>query len=253
MRATRKKFLALILILSILRPGVLHAALNELTPATGIPAGLNTVNPGAEIQIYTVQLQDGDAGNPNYNLGWAPAAGTGITLTISDLTALTGLIPGDLASLNLYRSADAVLDAGDGAALVAQIPVVVAPGTTLIDVGGVPAVSRDITETPGSIYFIVSAVISLAATPGHSFKLGAAANHIQYRRSGGGPAANLTIGTAIAASDADLVQIVQAGGALAPVPSRSIPVMPPAIYGLLAVFMAGYGIYSLKRRRTRPS
>jgi hypothetical protein len=95
-------------------------------------------------------------------------------------------------------------------------------------------------------------VIAGGATVGHAFRLGTAANNVDIRDSGGGPPSNYQVGSAIAAADANRVVIVATvsssggGGGVAPV--ISIPAMPPGLYGLLACFVLGYGIYALNRR-----
>lgn len=241
----KRGIVCIALFLFALCPGVARAQqVIEVTPAQGL-TGITNVLPGAEVQIYVVQLLDNVADVRSAELGPVPGA-KGITVTLSDLTVPSGLVAGDFTSLSLYRSADAVFDGGD------TFMKSVAPGigvSTLIDVSGVPGPDRDIPETPAaSIYFIVTAVIAPGAGPGHAFKLGAAVNHIDIRESGGGPATSYSMGSAIVANDLNRVVIMSVvPPSLSAFPPRPIPVMPPALYGLLALCLLGYGMYSLRR------
>lgn len=239
-----KRGIVIALFLSVSGAGVARAQeVIEVTPAQGL-TGVTNTTAGTEVQVYAVQLRDNVANVRTAQLGPTPGA-NGITLTLSDLTAPTGLAAGDFTELRLYRSTDAVFDGGD-TFMKAASPVGIG-ATTLLDVSGVaPATLKDIPDVgavPNSVYFIITAVVSAGATVGHAFRVGAAANHINIHESGGGAPSNYSMGSAITAADANRVVIVSATSA-----SGSIPVMPPALYGLLALCVLGYGIYSLKRR-----
>ena len=80
--------------------------------AAGI-AGVNATAPGTEVLIYAVELQDNTVDGRTVRVGVAPLATSGIQVTISDLTVPTGVTAADFTGLNLYRSADAILDVGD--------------------------------------------------------------------------------------------------------------------------------------------
>jgi len=234
-------------------PAVAHAQETfEVTVAQGL-AGVTNVTPGGEVKVYHAHLRDIFDNVRKSQLGPAPGA-NGIDVTVSDLGAATGLVAGDFTELRLYRSNDAVFDAGD-TFMTSTTPVGIG-AATLLDVSGVGAADRgipEIDEGPNEVYFIVTAVIAPGATPGHAFRLGTAGANVDIRDFGGGPATTYSVGSAIVAADANRVVIVAAGGGGGgggggPSARTSIPVMPPGLYGLLACFVLGYGIYSLRRR-----
>ena len=220
----------------------------EVTPAQGI-SGENNVLPGNEIQIYVLHIEDTVNDVRSARLGDNPPGSFGITVTISDVSGGgSGLAASDLIGLNLYRSDDATLDAGDTFMKTVAASIVAA---TLIDMQGVAGGDRDIPDpgdVPSSIYFFVTADVSAGATPGHRFRLAAALDHADIRESGGGPPSSYGVGSPIAASDANVVIIVAAGGGGPPEVPRTIPLMPPYLYVVLAIIIMGYGIFSLKAR-----
>lgn len=218
----------------------------EVTPAQGL-TGVTNVTAGVEVQVYAVQLLDNTNDARSAELGPSPGA-NGINVTISDLAVATGLVSADLTELRLYRSADAVFDAGD-TFLKAATPVNIGAVTT-IDVTAVPNPNKSIPETPAaSIYFIVTARIGPDAVPGRAFRLGAAANHINIHESGGGPPSDYSMGSAILANDANRIVFIAGGQqVIIHVPSATIPLMPTGMYGLLALCFLAYGIYALKAR-----
>ena len=110
--------------------GELPAILLESVPESGLPAGTTSVSPGSPVQIYSVELFRTFPIGPDFDeLG-------SISITISDLAAPTGLLPGDFTQLNLVRSADAVLDAGDpviGTQPVVAVGALVTPKSVTIN------------------------------------------------------------------------------------------------------------------------
>jgi hypothetical protein len=219
--------------------------------AAGI-AGINSTAAGAEVLIYAVELQDNAADGRTVRIGVAPLAGSGIQLTISDLTAETAVTAADFTGLNLYLSGDAVIDGGD-TFLRTETPVVIG-GVTLVDFAGVANANRTIPDV-GTTFFLISADLAPGAVGGHAFRLGVAGLHIEMRDSGGGAPTVYPIGSAIAANDANQILISAAAGGGSssgggggggstkdpmPVPFRSI--------GLLGVLVCGYALWAILRR-----
>ncbi len=224
----------------------------ELTAAQGL-AGVTNVTPGSEVKIYHAHLRDFFDNARKSQLGPVPGP-AGIDVTVSDLSAPTGLVAGDFTELRLYRSNDANFDAGD-TFMTSTTPVGIG-AATLLDISGVPAGDRGIPEIddgPNEVYFIITAVIAAGATAGHAFRLGTAGVNVDIRDFGGGPASNYQVGSAIVAADANRVVIVAAGGGGGggggSAPITSIPAMPAGVYGLLATLLMGYGIYSLRDKK----
>ncbi|MDA0746068.1 MAG: hypothetical protein O2954_06075, partial [bacterium] len=172
--------------------------------AFGGLAGITTVQPNTEVQLYVVELQEA-AGGRDAALKTAGAGNSEIRFSISDLTAPTGTTVADIAALNFYRSVDAIFNAGD----VLQSSIVPgALGNQTISFTGPPIASPDIPDAPGSIFFIVTATISAAAVPGHAFRFGVPGGHIDVRDPPPpGPAVIYTLGTLIAANDANHILI----------------------------------------------
>ena len=86
-------------------------------------SGINVVAPGGEVQLYYVELTEAVGGGDavlHTALG-APTA-RDIEFTLSDLTAATGFVIGDIQFLNFYRSTDAIFDGGDIAQQVGVVP-----------------------------------------------------------------------------------------------------------------------------------
>jgi hypothetical protein len=242
-----------------LGPGIAHAQQQtfEVTAAQGL-AGVTNVNPGGEVKIYHAHLRDFFDNNRKSKLGPTPGA-NGIDVTVSDLSAPTGLVAGDFTELRLYRSNDANFDAGD-TFMTSTTPVGIG-AATLLDISGVaPATLKDIPEIddgPNEVYFIITAVIAGGATPGHAFRLGTAGANVDVTDTGGGAPTDYQVGSAIVAADANRVVIVAAGGGggggggggvSGSAPVTSISAMPPMGYGLLAALLMGYGVYALNRR-----
>lgn len=175
--------------------------------------GVNNVTVGNEILIYNVQVRDTVNGNPVSRIGGVPVVGEGIIITLSDLTAPTAIAAADFTGLNLYRSTDAILDGGD--TFLKTVAPVNIGAITAVDFQAVGNANRTLPEpadVPDRIFFLITAVIAPGATPGHAFRLGAAANHIDVRDTGGGPPVDYNIGSAIVAADANRVVIQAAGG-----------------------------------------
>ena len=149
------------------------------TTTTAVLSGASTAVPGDEVRVFAIGLT-----------GDGIASVSAIALTISDLSAPTGLAAGDLAELRLYTSADATLGGGD-----TQI------GTqTTVNLGSATTVSATTPHTPpdaAETFYLVSAVYSSGASPGHALKAGFAAGGVST--SAGGK------GSAVAASDDDRI------------------------------------------------
>ncbi len=247
-RAIRRNTLYSILIMLAFTSAAAQAQqVMETTPAQGI-SGENNVLPGNEIQIYVLHIEDTVNDVRSAQLGGTPPGSFGITVTISDVSGGgSGLAATDFIGLNLYRSDDATLDAGDTLMKTVAVSIVAA---TLIDMQGVAGGEKAIPDpgdVPPSIYFFVTADVSAGATPGHRFRLGAALDHADIRETGGGMPSSYGVGSAIAASDANVVIIISAGAGPPEVP-RTIPLMPPYLYLVLAIITMAYGIFSLKVR-----
>lgn len=222
--------------------------------------GANTVNSGAEVLIYGVQVRDTVNDARVARMGGVPVIGEGILITISDLTVATGVAAADFTGLNLYRSTDAIFDGGD-IFLKAVAPVVIG-AITVVDFQGVGNPDRtmpDPGDVPDRIFFLITADIAAGATVGHTFRLGAAINHIDVRDSGGGPPTSYNIGSAIVAADADHVVIQAAGGGSSSSAGSSSGSSADAVssaanipFGgewLFALVGLAYGVYVLCRRQ----
>lgn len=149
-----------------------EALINNTTGPTGL-TGSSTALPGDEVLIYSVGLTE-QAPFPlkQNNLGSGTGV-PGIEITISDLTAATGLVAADFTGLNLYKSTDNVFDGGD-TQLLNNVPANVG-AVTQLDVTGLPTGIGALREIPtaGETFFLITAVISPTATPGHTFRVGA--------------------------------------------------------------------------------
>ena len=183
---------------------------SETTPAAGL-TGSTSIALGVEVPIYSIGIQDDNA-PPNVDCISLVGNGilTGVQLTISDLTVATGLAPGDFTQLNLYRSTDNTF--GGDILLGSNATVNVGIATTVeIDATGATNADRTVSTTPAEDFLFVTAVISPTATIGHTFRVGAANNHLGLREQGlivvCGVGANNTDGTAITAADGDHIVI----------------------------------------------
>ena len=144
------------------------------TAATTV-TGVTTANVGTEVPIYTVRLRDFlvvggalDLGNGTNNAG--------IRLLIDDLSTLTGLVSSDITQLNIYRDDDGILNGSVGETFMTNQNTVNIGIPTVIDVTALPIGGDRRIPFGGvgtGIYFIVSAVISTSAIPGHAFRVGA--------------------------------------------------------------------------------
>mgnify|MGYP005644458543 CR=1 FL=1 len=186
-------------------------AASETTAAAGL-TGSTSIALGVEVPIYSIGIQDDNA-PPNVDCISLVGNGilTGVQLTISDLTVATGLVPGDFTQLNLYRSTDNTF--GGDILLGSNATVNVGIATTVeIDATGATNADRTVSTTPAEDFLFVTAVISPTATPGHTFRVGAAGNHVGIFEDGdvipcGGIAGDRTDGTAITAADGDHIVI----------------------------------------------
>lgn len=184
------------------------------------------VDPSAVVQIYTVELWDNGVANGLFaDLGLL-VTNLGIQVTLSDLTTPTGILASDIATMRLFRSADATFDATD----------------VLIDTQTPTGADRRLPDLPNSIFFIVVASISPSATLGTAFRLGAAAGHIGITETGIGGSSGV-IGSLIVASDADNITI----GDVATT-SGGVPVTIP--FGgetTMLLLLVGSGLYVVRR------
>ncbi|MFH1572174.1 MAG: CRTAC1 family protein, partial [Gemmatimonadota bacterium] len=162
-------------------PAIAEHAVSETTPAAGL-AGVTAVAPAGEARLLAVGLT-----------GVGSATLSSLSLTLSDLSAPTGLIAADLAELRLYRSADALLDGGD--LLLGTLPqgaITLGAPLTLSPAGPetVPA-----TET----FYLVTAAFSAAVTDGHALRVAFG--------SGGVLTSAGLLGTGFAAADGNRVAL----------------------------------------------
>jgi len=151
--------------------------INNTTGPTGL-TGSSTALPGDEVLIYSVGLTEGAPFPVKQNNLGSGVGVPGIEITISDLTAATGLVAADFTGLNLYKSTDNVFDGGD-TQILNNVPANVG-AVTQLDVTGLPTgigTPREI-PTVGETFFLITAVISPPATPGHTFRVGAINPHI---------------------------------------------------------------------------
>lgn len=196
------------------------------------------VDPSAVVQIYTVELWDNGVANGLFaDLGLL-VTNLGIQVTLSDLTTPTGILASDIATMRLFRSADATFDATD-VLIDTQTPTI--GGIIEFDATGAGA-DRRLPDLPNSIFFIVVASISPSATLGTAFRLGAAAGHIGITETGIGGSSGV-IGSLIVASDADNITI----GDVATT-SGGVPVTIP--FGgetTMLLLLVGSGLYVVRR------
>lgn len=154
-----------------------EGVINNTTGPTGL-TGSSTALPGDEVLIYSVGLTEALPFPIKQNNLGSGAGVPGIEITISDLTPATGLVAADFTGLNLYKSTDNVFDGGDTQVLN-NVPANVG-AVTQLDVTGLPTGIGTLREIPtaGETFFLITAVISPTATPGHTFRVGATNNHI---------------------------------------------------------------------------
>jgi len=225
------------------------------TGPTGL-TGTSTALPGDEVLIYTVGLSDPVPFKQN-NLGTpdlGPPTRPGIEITISDLTAAPGLVAADFTGLNLYKSTDNVLDGGDTQVLTNVTAVV--GGVTTLDVTGFATGSAQRSIPTTETFFFITAVIAPTATPGHTFRVGAADPHIGIEEANNcvpcGAPDYAIAGAFIIAADSDAIIIGdgsgntsssflngQAGGGRG-IPFGGEPVM--------LVLLIGTGLYMIRRQ-----
>ena len=154
-----------------------EGVINNTTGPTGL-TGSSTALPGDEVLIYSVGLTEALPFPIKQNNLGSGTGVPGIEITISDLTPATGLVAADFTGLNLYKSTDNVFDGGDTQVLN-NVPANVG-AVTQLDVTGLPTGIGTLREIPtaGETFFLITAVISPTATPGHTFRVGATNNHI---------------------------------------------------------------------------
>ena len=226
-----------------------EGVVNNTTGPTGL-TGTSTVLPGNEVLIYSVGLTENSPFPPKQNnLG----SGTvrGIEITISDRTSPTGLIAADFTELNLYKSTDNIFDGGDTPVLTGVTATVGA--VTTFDVTALATGAGQPREIPNGVetFFLITAVISPTATPGHTFRVGAIPVHIGIFEANTPSNYDVNVGgLGLVAADADAFIIGdsnqsstflngQAGG------GRGIPFGgEPA----MLVLLVGTGLYMIRRR-----
>ncbi|MGA1195038.1 MAG: cohesin domain-containing protein [Candidatus Latescibacterota bacterium] len=155
--------------------------ITETTVASGLSGEVKVV-PKQESQIFQVGL----TGNGIAGLN-------GVTLTLSDLSTATGLVSGDVDSLKLYRSANALLDSSD-TLIGVQTAVNVGSATT------VSVTTADVLSGTTEQFYLVSVVMGAAAIGNHAFKVGFAAAGVGTALGGRG--------SAIAALDSNVVRVL---------------------------------------------
>ncbi len=214
------------------------AAQDASVVSSGGLSGRRLVPPGAEIQIYFIELTEIALG-ADAEVKRTGAGPEEIRFSISDHVAFpTGLAGTDITAFNFYRSADAVFDGGD--IFTGKSTGFGGPGALTIDLSGAPFLN-DIPDAPASIFFIITAQISPNATIGTRFRLALPALHIDIREFG--PGLIYTLGSAIADSDANYIQI-QIGES-----RRRSTKIPVGLEWLVGLGFFGYGIYWLLRNR----
>ncbi|MBT7585582.1 MAG: hypothetical protein HN558_08640, partial [Gemmatimonadetes bacterium] len=157
----------------------LNADLVESTVAVGL-SGANQVVQSQETQLFAIGVTS--SGGETV---------TGLQLTLADLSSATAMSASDIASLKLYRSNDAILDAND-THIGSQASV---------NIGSVTALTPSATETlPSSqIFYLASVVLSSSAINGHAFTVAFAAEGLQTSSG--------NLGTAVSATDSDKLTI----------------------------------------------
>lgn len=233
--------------------GVAYAQIHgaEVAPGAQGLVGITNGYAGAQLQIYSVELQDQGPGFPPIAELGNPAGNLGIRIKIFDLDVATGLQSSDIQSIALFRSSDNTIDAGD-IFINSVSPVVVnASGTALgagafneIDATGAAAADRLLPDGPASIFFLLQVKISPNAIAGHAFKVGATALHIGIEETGG-LGFNGPIGTQLSPSDAGHIVI---GGGVAQKLGGGAVTIPFGGEEFILILMLGSGVYMLRRR-----
>ncbi|MFH1568234.1 MAG: hypothetical protein ABIL09_09575, partial [Gemmatimonadota bacterium] len=123
------------------------------------PAGIDTVGPGREVQILRVAFT-----------GDGVASVRSLSLTISDLSAASGLTSADFDEFRLYQSADSTLSADD--------QLVAALDGDQVTLGAPLALQATAALRPSygvARYYLVTARLARDAVEGHAFRVGLAA------------------------------------------------------------------------------
>jgi len=146
----------------------------ESKAAIGL-VGAKTVAPGSEVTALTLGVT-----------GDGVEFAQSLALTLSDLSAATGLLASDFSALKVYMSSDSLYDASDS---------LMATNTT-VNVGSSTTLSYTHIAPKDSLrYYIVRVATASAATAGHAFRVGFAA--------GGLTSTMGTLGSAVSASDSN--------------------------------------------------
>ena len=182
----------------------LWAQVAETNLASGL-TGSTQVVAGAEVQIYSIGVTDPGGFGESNRVGHEGGGGNlGVELTISDMSAPTGLVAADIAELRLYHSTNNVLDTGTDTQLGTQATVNIG-AVTEIDATGAGNPARTITFGAEDFIF-VTAIISASATGGHAFRVGAAAGSLGMTRDTG-PTLDYSRGSVFAAADGNHIVI----------------------------------------------
>ena len=184
-------------------------SLSEPATVNFSPSGAKTAAPNAEQQIFYIGFT-----------GDGIAAVNSLSLTLSDLTAATGLSATDVSALCVYLSNDAIFDQNDGTALVVQNSVNIGSATTL-------SFSSQVIAANTLRYFVVTAKIAAAPTDGHAFRVGFAAGGLATSVGGFGKAveASDTNKLTIAVTATQLVFTTQPAGAVSGIALTTQPVV----------------------------
>lgn len=228
-------------LLGLLAPDMVAAQIEAAAANESGLTGITQVQFGGEIQIYSVEIFDaGTATTVELGKLLPGPLNTGIQLTISDLTTPTGLVSADFTELRLYRSTDAVLDGSD--TFMASAAPVNIGATTQLDATGAGA-SRLVPDG-ASIFFIISARISSAATAYHAFRVGAAVNHIGVEETCCGGFRGL-IGAQVLADNANHIVF---GGGPAKTTDGAAVTIPFGGEKAMLLLLVSSGAYVLRRR-----
>lgn len=224
-------------------------------------SGVIQVDVGVETPIYVVRLEDQNAvpfGQTPYlgNPGVIPPAIPGINIKIRDLAASTGLATTDFTGLNIYQSDNLTWGPEDGAAMnLGPVPVA-AVGVGMSFPAGLDNTTLSVThigigvgslrEIPlAGTYYIITAVISPNAVPGHSFTVQTDDTHVGFLEAFGAGHHNDGPGRRLVYDGARYIVIAaQTAQYLDPSAGRSIPFGGEAA---ILVLLLGTGLYMIRR------
>ena len=182
------------------------APIFESTQAVGL-FGQIVARPGEQVPILHVGVT-----------GDGTSSVDGVTITLFDITIATGLTASDFFQLQIFQSADSVLDAGD--TLIGSV------AQASIQIGSPTSVSLASLPPGGTEWFYIAAcVMNTLVTEGHAFRVGFASDGLATTLGGRG--------SPVAASDGDRVTVdvvatqllfaVQPAGSVSGIPLTSQP------------------------------